>query len=158
MNRDGGVRCHGAAWDLGEDGQLLRVLPVAAQAQIVAAIAELEDARYAPALALFSAARHAYDDGPRRDRDACCNVFDALESVGKIKYNRPNDTFGQVKNHIEQNNLARREIVDIFTALNQMRNQHFGHGMAVQFNLSGAEVDFVYLNCIGSILLLTRTP
>ena len=101
---------------------------------------------------------HAYDDRPRRDRDACSNVFDALESVAKIKYNRPNDTFGQVKNHVEQNNLVRAEIVGIFTALNQMRNQHFGHGMAVHFNLSAAEVDFAYLTCIASILLLTRTP
>lgn len=152
------LAAHGTAWDLGQEGQLLRVLPAAAQGQIVAAIAELGDARYAPALALFTAARDAYDDRPRRDRDACGNAFDALESVAKIKYNRPNDTFGQVKNHIEQNNLARREIIDMFTALNQMRNQHFGHGMAVQFNLSPAEVEFVYLTCLGSILLLTRTP
>ena len=152
------LAAHGAAWDLGEGGQLVRVLPAAAQAQVATAIAELADARYAPALALFNAARDAYDARPRRDRDACSNVFDALESVAKTKYNRPNDTFGQVKNHIEQNNLARPEIISIFTALNQMRNQHFGHGMAVQFNLTGAEVDFVYLNCIGSILLLTRTP
>jgi hypothetical protein len=97
-------------------------------------------------------------DRPRRDRDTCSNVFDALESVAKIKYNTPADTFGQVKNHIEQNNLASPEIVGAFTALNQMRNQHFGHGMVVHFNLGAAEVDFVYLTCIASILLLTRTP
>jgi len=152
------LAAHGAAWDLGDGGQLVRVLPAAAQAQVAAAIAELAGARYAPALVLINAARDAYDARPRRDRDACSNVFDALESVSKIKFNRPNDTFGQVKNHMEQNNLARPEIISIFTALNQMRNQHFGHGMAVQFNLTGAEVDFVYLSCIGSILLLTRTP
>ena len=46
----------------------------------------------------------------------------------------------------------RRELIDV-----DLRNQHFGHGMAVQFNLSGSEVDFVDLNCIGSILLLRRT-
>jgi hypothetical protein len=149
---------HGSAWDLGEDGQLHRVLPAAAQAQVVGAIAELGEARYVPALALFNAARDAYDDRPRRDRDACSNVFDALESVAKIKYNRPNDTFGQVKNYIEQNHLFRQEIVNVFTAVNDLRNQNFGHGMAVQFNLTVAEVDFVYLGCIGSILLLTRTP
>jgi hypothetical protein len=151
------LAAHGSAWDLGEDGHLHRVLPAAAQAQVGAAMAELGAAQYAPSLALFNAARDAYDDRPRRDRDACSNVFDALESVAKIKYNRPRETFGQVKNYIEQNHLLRQEIVDIFTALNAMRNQHFGHGMAVQFALSGAEVDFVYLGCIGSILLLTRT-
>jgi hypothetical protein len=152
------LAAHGAAWDLGEDGQFLRVLPAEAQAKVAAAVAELADIRYAPALVLFNASRDAYDDHPRRDRDACSNVFDALESLAKIKYNMPDDTFGQVKNHIEQNNLARPEVIAIFTALNQIRNQHFGHGMAVEFNLTGAEVDFVYLNCVSSILLLTRTP
>jgi hypothetical protein len=147
----------GSAWDLGDDGLLHRLLPAGVQAQVGAAIAELANAGYAPALALFNAAREAYDHRPRRDRDACGNVFDALESVARIQYNRPRETFGQVKNHIEQNDLLRREIIEIFTALNQMRNQHFGHGMADDFNLSPAEVDFVYLPCVGSILLLTRT-
>ena len=94
----------------------------------------------------------------QRDRDACTNIFDALESVAKIKYNRPNDTFGQVKNHIEQNNLLRAEIIAMFRALSQLRNQNFGHGMAVNFSLTSAEVDFTYLTCIGAILLLTRAP
>jgi hypothetical protein len=152
------LAAYGAAWDLAENGQLVRVLPAAAQNQIVAAIVEIREARYAPALALFNAARDAYDGRPRRDRDTCGNIFDALESVAKIKYNRPNETFGQVKNHMEQNNLARPEIIEIFTALNQMRNHHFGHGGTVEFNLSAAEVDFVYLTCIASILLLTRRP
>src|ERR1700693_859084 len=96
------LAAHGAAWDLGEDGLFQRVLPAAAQAQVAAAIAELRDPQYAPALALFISAQDAYNDRPRRDREACSNVFDALESVAKIKYNRPDDTFGQVKNHIEQ--------------------------------------------------------
>lgn len=152
------LTAYGSAWELQDDGRLQRVLPRAAQAQVVAAFAELGDAQYAPSLALFNSARDAYDDRPRRDREACGNVFDALESVAKIKYNRPNETFGQVKNYIVQNHLFRQEIVDVFTALNDMRNGHFGHGMAVQFDLSGPEVDFVYLNCIGSILVLTRTP
>ncbi|MCI0351451.1 MAG: hypothetical protein L0Z53_18670 [Acidobacteriales bacterium] len=149
---------HGIAWDLGADGRLHRVLPAAAEAQVEGAIQELSEPDYAPALALFNAARDAYDDWPRRDRDACSNIFDALESVAKIKYNRPNDTFGQVKNHIQQNNLLRQEVIDIFTVMNQLRNGHFGHGMAVHFALSPAEVDFVYLTCIGAILLLCRTP
>jgi len=152
------LAAYGIAWDLGADGRLHRVLPAAAQAQIEAAITELSDPAYAPALPLFNAARDAYDDRPRRDRDGCSNVFDAMESVAKIKYNRPDDTFGQVKNHVQQNNLLRQEIIDIFTAMNRVRNGHFGHGMAVQFALTPAEVDFVYLTCIGSILLLRRTP
>ena len=151
------LAANGVVWDLGADGRLHRVLPAAARAQIDATIQELSDAAYAPALTLFNTSRDAYDHRPRRDRDACANAFDAMESVAKIKYNRPHDTFGQLKNYIEQNDLLRQEIVDIFTAMNQLRNGHFGHGMAVQFALTAAEVDFVYLTCIGSILLLRRT-
>src|SRR5208337_3136918 len=125
------LAAHAVAWDLGADGRLHRVLPEAAHAQVQAAITELSVPRYAPALALANAALDAYDARPRRDRDACSNIFDALESVAKIKYNRLNDTFVQVKNHIEQNHLCRPEIIAAFTALNDLRNHNFGHGMAV---------------------------
>lgn len=152
------LAAHGSAWELAADGHLQRVLPIAAQGLVTDAFAELSAPPYAPALALFNAARDAYNDRPRRDRDACANVFDAMESVAKIKYNRPNDTFGQVKNHIEQNNLMRPEIIVILTGLNQLRNGNFGHGMAVQFNLTSAETDFTYLSCISAVILLTRTP
>lgn len=63
-----------------------------------------------------------------------------------------------MKNHIEANHLLRAEVIAMLTGLNQLRNGNFGHGMAVQFNLSPAETDFVYLTCISTILLLTRTP
>src|ERR1017187_5620951 len=114
--------------------------------------------QHAAALQLMNNARDAYDDRPRRDRDACANVFDAMESAAKIKSNRPNDTFGAVKNYVEQNHLLRQEVINILTALNAMRNGHFGHGMQDVFDLTAAEVDFVYLNCISVILLLMRTP
>jgi hypothetical protein len=120
-------------------------------------MAELACPAAAPALQLFNLARDAYDDRPRRDRDACANVFDAMESVAKIKYQRPNDTFGQVKNYIEANNLLRPEIILMLTGLNQLRNGNFGHGMTVQFGLNPGETDFVYLSCISVILLFTRS-
>ena len=63
-----------------------------------------------------------------------------------------------MKNYIEQNHLFRQEVIASLTALNQMRNGHFGHGMQDVFDLTAAEVDFVYLNCISVILLLMRTP
>jgi hypothetical protein len=112
------LAAHAVAWELGDDGDLNRVLPAAAQAQVTAAFAQLNDPRYAPALALFNAAMDAYDDRPRRDRDACTNIFDALESVAKIKYVRPNSTFGQVNNHAQQHGLLRQEVIDAFKALN----------------------------------------
>lgn len=148
---------YGSAWDLGADGRLHRVLPTAALEMADAAFQELQNPQYAAALQLMNNARDAYDDRPRRDRDACANVFDATESVAKIKYNRPNDTFGAVKNYIEQNHLFRQEVIDSLTALNGMRNGHFGHGMQDVFDLAAAEVDFVYLNCVSVILLLMRT-
>jgi hypothetical protein len=149
---------YGSAWDLGADGRRLRVLPAAAQQMVKAALQELQNPHYTAALQLMNNARDAYDDRPRRDRDACGNVFDAMESAAKVKYNRPNETFGQVKNYIAQNHLFRQEVIDNLTALNGMRNGHFGHGMQDVFDLTAAEVDFVYLDCVSVILLLMRTP
>jgi hypothetical protein len=148
------LAAHGIAWDLGDDCNLHRVLPAAVQGSIRALFTELADQRYSAALPLFVAAMQAYDDRPRRDRDACANVFDAMESVAKIKYSMPNSTFGNVKDHVSKLGLMRPEIVDILTSLNQLRNQHFGHGMTAAFGLSVAEVDFVFLECIAVMLLL----
>ncbi len=159
--RDGANRilaANGVAWELSDDGRLYRVLPIAAHLQTTAAFAELNDPRYAPALALFNAARDAYDDRPRRDRDACTNIFDSLESVAKEKYGMPSATFGQVVAHIRQSNILNTQTVGLLAGLNDLRNQNFGHGMTAPFSLSGAEVDFTYLTCIGAILLLVRTP
>ena len=99
MYRDGVNRilaAHGVAWDLGEDGRLHRVLPVEAAAQVSAAFGELQGSQYAAALALFNAARDAFDDRPRPDRDACSNIFDAMESVAKEKYGLPNASLNQI--------------------------------------------------------------
>jgi hypothetical protein len=50
-----------------------------------AAFGELRDPLYAPTLLLFNSAQVAYDDRPRRDRDACANIFDAMEFVARVK-------------------------------------------------------------------------
>jgi hypothetical protein len=152
------LAAHAVAWELGGDGRLHRVLPAAAQAQVVSALAELANPRYAPAALLFNAARDAYDDRPRRDRDACSNAFDAMESVATEKYGLPHATFGQVVAHIRQAQALNEQIIGVLEAINTLRNKNFGHGMAAPFALSPAEVDFTYLACIGAILLLTRTP
>jgi hypothetical protein len=149
---------HAVAWDLGEDGRLHRVLPEAAHLQVQAAITELSDPRYAPAGALFRAASDAYDDRPRRDRDACSNIFDAMESVAKEKFGMPAATFGQVVTHIRRRQGMNEQIIGLLEALNSLRNRNFGHGMIAPFSLTGPEVDFTYLSCIGAILLLARTP
>lgn len=152
------LAAHGVVWELGDDGRLHRVLPLAGQAQVAAAFAELAAPRYAPALALANAARDAYDARPRRDRDACSNVFDSMESVAKEKFGMPQATFGQVVTHIRQRQALNEQVVGLLEAINTLRNRNFGHGMVDPFSLTGPEVDFIYLTCIGAILLLARTP
>jgi hypothetical protein len=119
---------------------------------------ELSAPRFAPALALFDAARDAYDDRPRRDRDACSNVFDALESVAKEMHRMPSATFGQVVAHIEQTGAHNAQVAAMLRTINALRNNHFGHGMTTPFDLTGPQVDFTYLTCIAAILLFARTP
>lgn len=149
---------YAAAWDLSDEGRLRRVLPPPAIAQINAAFHELDDPRFAAASALLNNARDAYDDRPRRERDACSNIFDAMESTAKVIYDMPQSTFGQVLAHIRQTGALNEQIVGLLDALNALRNRNFGHGMAAPFNLRPADVDFTYLSCIGAILLFARTP
>lgn len=144
---------YGVVWELNEQGRLQRHLPTQAQVMIAAAIAELNQPRFAPALILFNAAQDAFDDRPRRDRDACSNIFDSLESVAKEVFNMPNATFGEVLRNARQNQSLQNEIILVMEAINTLRNRKFGHGMTVPFDLSSKEVDFTYLTCIGAILL-----
>jgi hypothetical protein len=158
--RDGVNRilaAHGVVWELDENGNLRRVLPSVVQAQVRAAIEEMSAPRFAPALALFEAARDAYDDRPRRDRDACSNVFDAMESVAKEMHAMPDATFGQVVQRIGQTKALNSETTVVLQSLNTLRNRNFGHGMTAHFDLTGPEVDFTYLTCLAGILLLART-
>ena len=146
------------AWELGDDGRLARVLPKAARVQVNDAFAELNDARYEPALELFKAGRDAFDARPRRDRDACSNVFDALESVAKEKFRMPDATYGQVVAQLRADETFNFQILGMLQSLNELRNRNFGHGMITSFSLTRAEVDFAYLACVSAILLFVRTP
>jgi hypothetical protein len=150
------LAAYGAAWELSADGRIQRVMPVAVQAQLQAVLNELAAPNFAPALALMNAARDAYDDRPRRDRDAAANAFDALESTAKLIYQLPNATFSQVLDEVQRNARMNELVIAILRALNTLRNRNFGHGMAVPFTLTAAEVEFVYLTCIGAILLFVR--
>jgi hypothetical protein len=147
---------NGVVWDLSDGRRLIRVLPSAAQQQVGAAMQELSAERFAPALQLFVAARDAYDDRPRRDRDACSNAFDALESVAKEKQGMPTATLGQVIANLESGGTLNAQMVGVLRSINALRNNNFGHGMTTPFNLTGPEVDFTYLACIAGILLLAR--
>ncbi|HBD09778.1 MAG TPA: hypothetical protein DCZ69_16125 [Syntrophobacteraceae bacterium] len=147
---------YGVVWEFSETGRLQRHLPVPAYALVNAAIEELRDPRYAAALTLFSSAMDAFDDRPRRDRDACANIFDSMESVAKEVSSMPSATFGAVLGHIRQTNRLTAEIISVLEAINTLRNRKFGHGMTNLFDLSAGEVDFTYLSCIGGMLILVK--
>jgi hypothetical protein len=144
---------YGVVWDLSDDRRLTRVVPSTVQAQIVAVFQELSASRFAPAMQLLVAARDAYDDRPRRDRDACSNAFDALESVAKEKQQMPQATFGRV---ISQMRAHNSQVLGVLSSINTLRNRNFGHGMTAQFSLTGPEVDFTYSSCLAGILLFAR--
>jgi hypothetical protein len=144
-------------WELDSQGHFHRVLPEVAEVQIDAAVQELSDSRFASALHLLDEAMRAYNDVPRRKRDACANVFDSMEAVAKIVYQKPNDPFGRVIEHMRRNSLLNSGTIRTLEAINRLRNENFGHGMTTPFELTSAEVDFVYLSCISGVLLFART-
>jgi len=147
---------YSVVWELTGTGRLQRHLPASAQSLVEAAISELRAPQFAPACELMNAAKDAFDDRPRRDRDACANVFDSLESVAKEVFNMPNATFGSVLKHVRQINALQGEVTSVLEAINTLRNRKFGHGMTIPFDLSAGEVDFTYLSCIGAILLFVK--
>ncbi|HTT76556.1 MAG TPA: hypothetical protein VMF50_11345 [Candidatus Binataceae bacterium] len=144
------------AWDLGEDGELHRVLPYAAQSQVEAAFKELNQSRFAPALTSFQQAMSAYDDRPQRGREACKNIFDALESVAKEIFSMPTATFGHVLAEARKQQSMSAETLSVLQKLYDMANNHFRHGMTTPFTLKSAEVDFVFVSCIAAILFFVR--
>jgi len=143
-------------WDLGEDGQLHRVLPPAAHGQVEAAFKELSQSRFTAALASFREAISAYDDRPQRGRDACKNIFDALESLSKEMFGMPTATFGNVLAEARKRQSIASETISVLQKLYDMANGHFRHGMTAPFTLKPAEVDFVFVSCIAGILLFVH--
>ena len=150
------LAAYSVAWDLGLDGHLHRVLPNTVIEQAKAALEELSEPRFAAALQLYDAAVEAYDCRPRRDRDACTNMFDALESAAKEVFQLPDATFGQVLATARAQSAFTGEVISALEAINTLRNRHFGHGMTAPFQLTPPEVDFAYTSCVGAILLFTR--
>jgi hypothetical protein len=147
---------YGVVWELTQRGRLQRHLPASAQSLVETAISQLTAPQFAPALALMNAARDAFDDRPRRDRDACANIFDSLESVAKKVFDMPHATFGSVLNHVRQTNAFQSEITTVLESINTLRNRKFGHGMTTPFDLTSGEVDFTYLSCIGGVILFAN--
>lgn len=144
------------AWELRDDGHLHRVLPQPMVAQVNVAFAELSDPRYSGALALAIAARDAYDARPRRDRDACGNAFDAMESAAQTRLQMSGRRFDDVVAAVRVRGMFHPSTVDVLEKVNALRHRTFGHGTTGPFALSPAETDFVYLSCMSGIILFVR--
>jgi len=143
------------AWELRDD-RLHRVVPAAIAIHTEAAFRELSQPRFAAALASFREGIAAYDDRPQRGKDACKNVFDALESVAKTVGNMPSATFGNVLADIRKNQFLSGETLASLQKLYDLANSHFRHGTTAPFALKPAEIDYFFISCLGAMLLFMR--
>jgi hypothetical protein len=144
------------AWEFRDDGRLHRVLPGAVAHHIEIAFRELSQPRFAAALSWFQEGMAAYNDRPQRGRDACKNVFDALEAVAKELGQKPRGTFGDVLTDIRKTQFLSNETLGSLQKLYDLANNHFRHGMTDAFALKPAEVDYFVVSCSAAILLFIR--
>lgn len=137
-------------------GHLERQLPKVASVQEEAAFRELQAHRFATALAHLHSSRQAYNARPRRDREVCSEAFDAFESVAKEIFSLPSGTFGDAIKAALSKGLFSSETLSVLEKIYTLGSNHFRHGMTTPFALTAPEVEFVYLSCIGGILMLVR--
>ena len=144
------------AWELDKDDHLHRVLPAAIGIQVEAAFRELSQPRFSAALASFQQGMAAYNDRPQRGKDACKNIFDAVEATAKEVMQMPTATFGNVLTVIRKAQSLSAETLASLQRLYDLANNHFRHGMTNPFALKSAEIDYVLVSCFGAILLFIR--
>jgi hypothetical protein len=152
------LAANGVVWDLDEAGHLERILPNPLRQQVNALNEVLNDARFAAAQQTFDLAKQAFNDRPRRDRDACANAYDALESASKIAFNMsPRATFGEVLDAAARGrgNLS-PQAIRLLRAIEVFGHNTFRHGGVEPFALTPAEVDFVYVTCAAATLVFSR--
>ena len=95
-------------------------------------------------------------DRPQRGKDACKNIFDALEATAKEVQQMPTATFGNVVAEMRKTQSLSAETLASLQKLYDLANNHFRHGMTNPFALKSAEVDYVLVSCCGAILLFIR--
>lgn len=100
----------------------------------------------------------AYNERPRRDKDACKNIFDALESVAKIITNKPQGTFGDALTELGKGSKIESTIKVVLEKLYALANDNkgFRHGTTQDFKLCPAQVDFVWGTSLAGIIMLAR--
>jgi hypothetical protein len=144
------------AWELDDTDHLHRVLPMAISSQVEAAFLELSQPRFSAALASFQQGMVAYNDRPQRGKDACKNIFDAVEATAKEVHQMPTATFGNVLSEIRKKQSLSSETQASLQKLYDLANKHFRHGMTEPFALKTAEIDYVLVSSCGAILLFIR--
>jgi hypothetical protein len=150
------LAANGVVWDLNEAGRLERILAEPLRQRVNEASRVLAAPEFAAAREVFDLALQAFHDRPRRDRDACANAYDALESAAKIRHNMPGATFGQVLDAVRQGGVLNESVVRLLRAIEVFGHNTFRHRMVDPFALSAAEVDFVFTNCAGAILVFAQ--
>lgn len=143
-------------WELDNDDHFRRVLPAAIGSQMESAFRELSKPRFAAALASFQQGMAAYNDRPQRGKDACKNIFDAVEATAKEVHQMPTATFGNVLAEIRKAQSLSGETIASLQKLYDLANNHFRHGMTSPFALKSVEVDYILVSCCGAILLFLR--
>jgi hypothetical protein len=98
----------------------------------------------------------AYNDRPQRGKDACKNIFDAVEATAKEVRQMPTATFGNVLTEIRKAHSLSADTLASLQKLYDLANNHFRHGMTNPFALKSAEVDYFLVSCCGAILLFIR--
>jgi hypothetical protein len=104
----------------------------------------------------FELALQAFNDRPRRDRDACANAYDALESAAKARHNMPDATFGEVLNAVNRQGVLNEPTVRLLRSIEVFGHNTLRHGRIEAFRFSSAEVDFVFTTCVAAILVFSR--
>lgn len=104
----------------------------------------------------FELALEAFNDRPRRDRDACANAYDALESAAKTKFEMPAATFGEVLTAASRQGVINEATVRLVRGIEVFGHNTFRHGRIEPFNFSANEIDFVFTACAAGILVFSR--
>ena len=149
---------YGIVWELSADGKLERVLPVTVAQELSAAVQELQQPDYEPAAELMAHARDAFNDVPRRGRDAAANAFDAMEAAAKVRMGMPSATFGAALDAARDKKLVDTFIYDVLKKVEVVRHNHLGHGMTTTFALSNHEVDLIYVTSALGARLFAGLP
>lgn len=79
--------------------------------------------------------------------------MDTMEAVAKEVYGMPRATLVDVLAELRRRQAIAPETISVLQKLYDMANNHFRQGMVTPFVLKKAEVDFVFVSCLGGVLL-----